>query len=120
MQTFVRWDVPREFAEVMYNYLVYGYAPGGCFTSVLANDFAGAIQRSHSSNTIEAFKALVGWMREIMPLEAYSSYEKVDMWINLIPEQRRVILEKDNLVFTSKEEVVKMLKDEPSVEPYLY
>ena len=120
LQTFATWDVTKDFADPFYNYLVFGYTPGGCFTSVLANDFHGAILRSHPGNTIEAFKALVGWMRDTMPVEAYGSYEKVDMWINLIPEQRRVILEKDNLVFTSKEEVVKILKDEHSVEPYLY
>lgn len=120
MQTFQRWDVPKDFAEPFYNYLVFGWTPGSCFTSVLANDFVSAISRSHPSNTVNAFKALVGWMRDTMPPEAYGSYENVGNWTTLNPEQRRIVLEQTGLVFTSKEEVVKILKDEPSHEPHLY
>lgn len=112
LQTFADWEVPKDFAEPFYNYLVFGYTPGSCFTSVLANDFVSAISRSHPSNTINAFKALVGWMRDTMPEEAYGSYERVAKWTELNPEQRRIVLEKHNLVFTSKEEVIKILKDE--------
>jgi hypothetical protein len=120
MKTFQLWDVPMEFAEPFYNYLVFGYTPGSCFTSVLANDFTSAISRSHPSNTISAFKSLVGWMRDIMPEESYGSYEKVKAWTGINPEQRRIILEHHDLIFASKEEVVKILKDEPSTEPHLY
>ena len=120
MQTFAHWNVPKDFAEPFFNYLVYGYTPGSCFTSVLANDFVSAISRSHPANTINAFKSLVGWMGDTLPKEAYGSYEKVAKWTELNSEQRRMILEKHNLVFTSKEEVVKILMDEPSVEPQLY
>ena len=120
LQTFKYWDVPKDFAEPFYNYLVYGWTPGSCFTSVLANDFAGAISHSHPGNTINAFKALVGWMRDIMPEESYGSYEKVKAWTGINPEQRRIILEHHDLIFASKEEVVKILKDEPSTEPHLY
>jgi hypothetical protein len=120
MQTFAHWDVPLDFAEPFYNYLVFGWTPGSCFTSVLANDFVSAISRSHPSNTINAFKALVGWMRDTMPSEAYGSYENVAKWTELNPEQRRLVLEQTGLIFTSKEEIVKILKDELSVEPHLY
>ena len=120
MQTFAHWDVPKEFAEPFYNYLVFGYTPGSCFTSILANDFISAISRSHPLNSIEAYKALVGWIRDTIPDVAYGSYEKVAKWTELNSEQRRIILEERGLVFTSKEEVVKILKDEPSVEPILY
>lgn len=120
LQTFQHWNVPKDFADPFYNYLVFGYTPGSCFTSVLANDFAGAMLRSHPGNTINAFKALVGWMLDTMPEETYGSYEKVKAWTSLNPEQRRIILETYGLIFTSKEEVVKILKDEPSTEPHLY
>jgi hypothetical protein len=120
LQTFKYWDVPKDFAEPFYNYLVFGYTPGSCFTSVLANDFAGAISHSHPGNTLNAFKALVGWMLVSMPQESYGSYEKVAKWTELNPEQRRIVLEQTGLVFTSKEEIVKILKDELSDEPHLY
>ena len=120
LHTFAHWQVDKDFAHPMYNYLVFGYTPGSCFTSVLANDFASAILRSHPANTVEAFKALVGWMRDTMPKEAYGSYEAVAKWAELNADQRRIILEKHNLVFTRKEEVVKILKDEPTLEPIFY
>ena len=120
MQTFADWDVPKDFAQPFYNYLVYGFSPGSCFTAVLANDFASAISRSHPSNTIEAYKALVGWIRDTVPEEGYGSYEKVKAWGGINDEQRRIILEHYGLIFTNKEEVWKVLKDEPTVEPYLY
>ena len=120
MQTFAHWQVPKDFADQFYNYLVYGYTPGSCFTSVLANDFISAIARSHPSNTVDAFKVLVGWIGDTMPKEAYGSYEKVAKWTELNAEQRRAVLEKTGLIFSTKEEVVKILKDEPSSEPRFY
>lgn len=120
MGTFEKWDVPKEFADPMYNYLVHGFNPGSGFTCVLANDFAGAIAHSHPSNTITAFKALVGWMLDTMPEEAYGSYEKVGAWCGINPEQRRIILEHNGLVFTSQEEILLILKNEHTVEPHLW
>jgi len=120
MQTFTHWSVPREFADPMYNYLVYGYHPGSFFTYVLANNFTNAILSSHPSNTIEALKHLVGWMRDTLPDETWGNHAKVDNWTELNPEQRRIILEHNGLVFTSKEEVMLILKDEPTTEPHLY
>jgi hypothetical protein len=120
MQTFARWDVPKEFADPFYNYLVYGYHPGSFFGYVLSNNFAKAILSSHPSNTMEALKHLVGWMRDTLPEETWGSYDKVDAWCGINPEQRRIILEDCGLIYTSKEEVVLILKDEPTTEPILY
>ena len=120
MQTFATWNVPKEFAEPFYNYLVYGFSPGSCFSAILANDFASAISRSHPLNTIEAYKALVGWIRDTVPEEAHGSYDKVVAWGGINEEQRRIILEHNQLIYTNKEEVVLILKDEPSTEPHLY
>lgn len=118
--TFSRWDVPREFADPMYNYLVYGYQPGGCFTAVLANDFIGAIRSSHPANTVEAFKALAGWINECCPNVAQGNYDKVEAWCDMTSAMRRPILEKHGLVYTEKEEVWMALKDTPTQEPILY
>jgi len=120
LETFKKWDVPKDFAEPMYNYLVYGWSPGSCFSSVLANDFAGAISRSHPANTVEAFKTLVGWINSTVPEEAYGSYEKVKCWGGINPEQRRIILEHNGLIYTAKEETWQALKGTPTHEPVLY
>jgi hypothetical protein len=118
--TFSKWDVPRDFADPIANYLVYGYEPGGCFTAVLANDFFAAIQSSHPSNTVEAFKCLVGWISDTLSKEMYGSYDKVDAWCNMPAVMRRPILENHHIVFTEKEEVWMALKGVSTVEASLY
>ena len=120
LETFARWDVSRDFADPMYNYLVYGYSPGSCFTAVLANDFIGAMRSSHPANTVNAFKSLAGWLNEHCPEEAYGSYEKVKYWAGINTEQRRIILEHNRLIYPNKEEVILILKDTPIQDPVLY
>lgn len=120
LETLQSWHVPKDFAEPMYNYLVYGYSPGSCFTSVLANDFSGAIMRSHPANTVQAFKALAGWINDCVPSMARGSYQSVDNWINLTTQERRSILEKQGLVLPTEEETWLVLQDVYSVEPQLY
>jgi hypothetical protein len=114
------WGVARDFADPMLNYLVYGYEPGSCFTAVLANDFGGAIRHSHPSNTVEAFKALTGWIQNHFPEEAWGSYEAVEHWISMGPEFRRSELERCRLIYTEQEEIIMTLKNEPDREPVLY
>lgn len=120
MGTFAHWNVPKDFADPMYNYLVHGYNPGSCFTSVLANDFAGAIARSHPANTVESFKALAGWMRDTVPADAYGTYKAVNDWCYLKDNERRVILENENLIYTKEEEMILILSGEPVTETVLY
>lgn len=120
LQTFKTWGVPKDFADPMFNYLVYGYRPGSCFTSVLANDFSGAIRSSHPGNTIQAFKALAGWINDCVPSMARGSYDVVEAWTNLSDRQRRAVLEAKGLIFSTEEESWKILKDDPSQEVHLY
>ena len=120
MKTFSKWHVPKDFADPMYNYLVYGWAPGSCFSSVLANDFAGAISRSHPGNTIEAFKALVGWIDSTVPEEAWGSYNAIATWTNLSIMERRAILERKLLIYTAKEELFMVIKEPNPFEVELY
>ena len=114
--TFKEWEVPQDFADPMANYLVYGYEPGSCFTSVLANDFVGAIRSSHPSNSVEAFKALAGWLYSHVPPQAYGSYERVRAWLDLDADERRAILEHNRLIYTAQEETWLALKgqEEPA------
>ena len=119
-ETFTKWDVPRDFADTMANYLVYGYSPGGFFTSVLANDFHGAISRSHPSNTVESLKHLGGWILDSMPPEAHGSYDVVADWTSYDSTERRVILERYELIYTEQEEIIMALRSESANEPVLY
>ena len=120
LETFQKWDVPKDFADPMYNYLVHGYSPGSCFTAVLANDFHGAIARSHPSNTVEAFKLLSGWIQDCMPREAHGSYDVVADWLTYDGDVRRSILENKMLVYKTEEEVWMTLQNVSTTEPTLY
>jgi hypothetical protein len=120
MQTFSRWDVPKEVADTFYNYLVWGFRPGSCFEAILANDFAEAISHSHPANTINAFKSLSGWINEYCPQQARGSYKQVLLWSSCDEEQRRSILEDNDLIYTPKEETWLALKEPEPVEPVLY
>ena len=119
-QSFKEWDVPKDFADPMYNYLVHGFSPGGCFTAVLANDFLSAVSRSHPVNTIESFKALAGWIRDTVPADARGSYEAVEFWTSAGPEFRRDVLEKARLILPEDQEMWMTLKGEHTTEPVLY
>ena len=120
LESFKRWDVPKDFADPMYNYLVHGFSPGSCFTAVLANDFHRAISSSHPANTVNAFKALSGWISECMPPETKGSYNNVDVWCSLPADVRRTILEDYNLVYTEQQEIMMALQSQPTTEPVLY
>jgi hypothetical protein len=115
------YHVDKDFAEPIYNYLVHGYSPGSFFTSLLANDFKGAVSRSHPGNTITALKNLVLWIVNELPEGVtHGSYEIVDAWTKLSSEKRRVVLEQRNLIYTEQDEVVRILKGEVAVEPFFW
>jgi hypothetical protein len=120
LETFRKWDVPKDFADPMYNYLVHGYSPGGFFTSVLANDFHSAVARSHPSNTINACKSLGGWILDCAPRESHGSYDAVSDWCYLKSEARRKILEEYGLIYTEEREVWMALEGKSTAEPVLY
>ena len=120
LETFKRWDVPKDFADPMYNYLVHGFSPGGCFTAVLANDFHRAIGSSHPSNTVNAFKSLSGWIGEYMPPEAKGSYNNVEVWCSLPADVRRDILEDYELIYTEQQEIMMALQGQSAAKPVLY
>jgi hypothetical protein len=115
-RTFKEWDVTQDFADPMANYLVYGYEPGSCFSAVLANDWIGAIRSSHPTNTVNSFKSLAGWIYSYMPPEAHGSYDRVRAWLALDSDSRRVILERNRLIYTPKEETWMGLKGYEQLE----
>ena len=114
--SFQEYDVAKDFADPIFNYLVHGYSPGGFFTSLLANDCVGAIARSHPANTISALKNLTTWIVNEMPKESWGNYAVVNSWLETPPEERREILEMCRLIYTEKEEVVLILKGEKPTE----
>ena len=121
MQTADQWEVPREYFDPLFNYLVHGFEPGSFWTAVLANDFFRAIQSSHPSNQIPALKATVGWIQDRFPEIAYGNYRMVTSWLDLSDADRRLCLENHGLIYTEKEEVEMALRGiKATPEPMLF
>ena len=119
MKSATRWTVPREYFDPLFNYLVHGFSPGSFWSAVLANDFAGAMQHSHPSNSIPHLKHVVGWMQDSWPETAYGNRGTVLLWQELEPGHRRIILESSRLIYTEQEEVMMALKNVRTHEPFM-
>lgn len=118
-QTLNDWEVPKEYADVMFGYFVAKHHPGSFFSALLANDFAGAIVHSHPANSIQGLKHLVGWLRSTMLYGiAWGTSEVVQTWLHTSPEQCREILVKHNLVYSEQDEIMLCLNGKPTVEPF--
>ena len=120
MSNLAYYNVPKEWAETMYGYLVEGYPPGSFFTALLSNDAMEMIARSHPGNTITELKTLVTWLNNRAPSYTfYGSPEKVKAWLALSPKKRRAALEEQNLIYSEKEEIGMVLREDP-VPLYVY
>jgi len=114
--TFTEWGVDElDYMGPMYEYLINGFEPGSFFTAVLANNFMDAVRSSHPANTIPALKKLAGWITEHMPKQAWGSYNQVKSWLALADHERRAILEECRLIYTTKQEVMLILKGMPVI-----
>lgn len=120
LETFARWEVPRDYADPLYNYLVYGFSPGGFFTALLANDAMGAIARSHPANPMHELKKVVGWIQEYCPKMAWGDYQTVFAWTDMQEGLRRDVLEQCKLVYSAEDEIMLVLKNQRTVEPHLW
>jgi hypothetical protein len=121
MGTFAQYEVPKEYADPIFNYLVHGFHPGGFWNAVFANDFMGAMARSHPANSVAALKKTVSWiMNHLVNGTTHGSYEVVDTWLKKPVEERRDILEAVGLVYTEQTEILMILKDVPTHEPQLW
>ena len=118
LHSFSRWEVPQEYSQHVYDYLVNGFDPGSFYTAVFANDFMSAVIRSHPGNRIDTLKGLAGWIYNTMPNAAWGSYDRVQTWLKMSDEQRRTVLEQAELIYTTKDEMWLVLKNEETVNPY--
>lgn len=114
------WHISRDYADPIYNYVAYGFEPGGFFTSVFANDFLGAMGRSHPANSVEELKQISGWILNSCPQQAWGSYKKVSDWVNMDPKRRRRLLEEWKLVHSEEEEIMLALRNAHTAEPLFY
>ena len=76
-KTFNAWQVYDDYSLPVTNYLVHGLEPGSFFTSVLANDFAGAMTYSHLEfeNAKDLMFVLHGMLDDSMADEANRAFD---------------------------------------------
>ena len=119
--SFAEWNVEREFATPIFNYFVHGFEPGGFFTALLANDFVGAMTRSHPANTVESIKALCKWLiNQNLKGVAWGDYKTVDKWLDLDVAVRRAVLEQSGLIYPEDQEIWMTLKGEKTQAPVFF
>ena len=119
METLNTWEVPREYADIMFDYFVHGLESGSFFTAVLANDFASAMASSHPANSIQGLKNLVGWLRSTLTHgQAWGDYKTVKTWLALSEAERRDVLVKYGLLYSEQQEIMLALKNQRTVEPF--
>lgn len=120
-KTFADYGVPKEWADVMFNYLAHGLPPGDFFTALLANDAMAALTRSHPANTIDVLKKLVTWISNMLPAEVtHGSYEIVNEWLGKTTSARRKILEAAGLVYSEEEEFIMGLEGKQTEDAYFW
>ena len=113
-ESFIQWEVPGEYAQHVCSYLINGWHPGSFYTAVFANDFTSAMCRSHPSNALDGLQNLSKWIVAWMPKEAWGSYDAVENWIKMSDDDRRTVLEQARLIYTTKSEVMAILKSVPT------
>lgn len=119
METLNKWDVPREYADRMFEYFVCGFEPGSFFTAVLANNFTAAMASSHPANSIPGLKNLAGWLRSTMTYgKAWGDYKTVKHWLAMSEDERRDVLVEHRLLYSEQQEIMLALKNERTVEPF--
>lgn len=116
-----KWELPKDFVDPMFNYLIHGWHPGSFFSKVLANDCWGALQSCHPNNDIVTLKHLVGWISTDVPPPACGSMTNVLAWTKLSDQDRRTLLEHHGIIYTEQQEILATLRDDrPELEPYFY
>ena len=121
LTSFADYEVPRDFADPIYNYVVFGFSPGSFFTGMLENNFFKAIGHCHPVNTIVAIKNTTSWITNYLPYNiAWGSEKAVADWLKMSSDDRRKILEERGIIYPEKQEIMLVLKEEPTVEPFFW
>lgn len=80
--------LPESMRDVMFNYIVYGLAPGHFLTAVLSNNLNQAVQRGDQYN-VEHLHDYVKFLYWSVPMECWGSDESVTRWLKHGAEVRQ-------------------------------
>lgn len=103
-------SITQECQESLYNYLVYGFEPGGFLTGVLTND----LYRATLSADFENRKRILHYvrlMRDYFPAECFGSPGKMSRWRRRNNASRERILQ-DCRLLPNLFDVIKICAEE--------
>lgn len=86
--------IPNDGIATLERYRDHGVPTGDTYRAILANDLFDAFKRA-DIETAGAMAAIVSWIYNHMPVNAYGSRERVDAWIKMHREQKARELEND-------------------------
>lgn len=80
--------IPEAMRDVVFNYVVYGLAPGHFLTAVLTNNLREAVQRGDQYNAahLQDYVKFFYWS---VPMECWGSEEAVTKWLTQGAELRK-------------------------------
>lgn len=108
--TFVDYTVPEEMKEAFWNYLAYGFDPGGFGTAIFSNDFLRAVSSAHRMLTSDHLRSIALWVQNYAPADSFGSLDKMYIWQSKTDEARRDIMIKYRL----RPSVIDVLKGVPA------
>ena len=115
------WEVPKDYADTVGNYFLYGFSPGSFFTAVLANDMASAMICSHPNDSVISLKNLFGWLWSTGTYNlAWGNYGAVEGWLSMDDATRRTALESKRLVYTESQEILMALNGDDTGTPVFF
>ena len=82
-----RRDVPDHLHDGFVNYLKYAYMPGDALTAILSNDLKKTFMHADES-TIAGLHAIVMFLYNDVPGNAWGSPEKAKAWLEQVRQER--------------------------------
>ena len=110
VKLFEYWHVDNYMATPLYNYLVHGYSPGGFWTKVLEDKFLDAMVSCSENNRVLDMKNASRFKVNCFPTRSYGSEYYVSEWLKLTDDERRKILEDNDLIYTPEQETWETIK----------
>ena len=92
-QTHLRiWaHITMDCQEAIFNYLVYGWEPGGFLTAVMANDLYRAATVADIAN-VDHLAYVAKFVVYALPQACYGNYDQIKNWLQLTDQAREEIL----------------------------
>jgi len=77
----------KDSIETINAYVLEGHSPGNFIDAILSNDLSGAFKHADDDNIKRVF-CLVSYCYNYLPMDAWGSFDKVNVWLKRFKEQQ--------------------------------